>query len=303
AGYAMLLPFLEKDRTLAKAFFAELKLIFYAGAALPQDLWDRLEALSIAVLGHRVVMTSSWGSTETAPLATAAHFPLERAGVIGLPVPGVAIKLVPSGGKMEIRVKGPNVTPGYLKRPDLTAEAFDAEGYYRIGDAGRFADANDPAQGIVFDGRTAEDFKLATGTWVHVGAVRVGVLAAASPVLQDAVVCGHDGPEIGILAWPNVNACKSICTHAEHRDDAAHLVRCASVLDHIRRGIGAYNAENSASSSRIARMHVMAEPPSIDANEITDKGYINQRATLERRQGVATRLFAEAPGDDVIVFA
>ncbi|HUO00842.1 MAG TPA: feruloyl-CoA synthase, partial [Bradyrhizobium sp.] len=237
AGFAALLPFLEKDQALAAAFFRDLRLIFYAGAALPQDLWDRLEALSIATRGERVVMTSSWGSTETAPLATGAHFLLERAGVIGLPVPGVAIKLVPAGSKLELRVKGPNVTPGYLKRPDLTAEAFDAEGFYRIGDAGRLADPGDPAKGIVFDGRTAEDFKLATGTWVHVGSVRIGALAAASPVLQDAVVCGHDRHEIGLLAWANLTACRTRCTHREGHGDPAMLLTCPDVVAHVRRGL------------------------------------------------------------------
>ena len=171
AGYAALLPHLERDEAFARSFFAQLRLIFYAGAALPQDIWERLEAVSVRVTGQRVPMSSSWGTTETAPLATAAHFLLERAGNVGLPAPGVEMKLVPSGDKLEIRVRGPNITPGYWKRPDLTAAAFDEEGFYKPGDAVRFADPADAAKGVLFDGRLAEDFKLTTGTWVHVGAL------------------------------------------------------------------------------------------------------------------------------------
>ena len=302
AGYAMLLPYLERDPNLARAFFKNLRLIFYAAAALPQDLWQRLEELSIATLGHRVVLTSAWGSTETAPLAACAHFEMERAGVIGIPVAGVAIKLVPTGSKLELRVKGPNVTPGYFKRPDLTADAFDTEGFYRIGDAGKLADPDDPAKGILFDGRIAEDFKLSTGTWVHVGGLRIAALAAASPLLQDAVVCGHDREQVGILAWPNIAACKEVCPHAAHHQTPAELIRCPELLAAVRRGIAAYNQQNSGSSTRIGRLLLMAEPPSIDANEITDKGYINQRAALERRRPLVGQLFADQPAAEVILF-
>src|SRR3954471_1706832 len=210
AGYAALLPFLERDDALARAFFAKLRLIFYAGAALPQDLWERLERVSARAIGQRVPMTSSWGMTETAPMATAAHFILDRAGSIGVPVPGVELKLVPAENKLEVRVRGPNVTPGYWKRPDLTAAAFDEEGFYRPGDAVRLSDAADPTGGIEFDGRLAEDFKLLTGTWVHVGALRVGVLAAASPALQDAVVAGENREFVGLLAWLNVAGCQRL---------------------------------------------------------------------------------------------
>ena len=198
AGFSMLLPFLEKDERLAKNFFARLKFILYAGAALSQDLWDRLEALSIRVTGKRVPMVSSWGATETSPVATAGHLLTDRAGVIGLPAPGVTLKFVPSGGKLEVRVRGPNVFPGYWGRPDLTKDAFDEEGFYKIGDAARLADPDDPSKGVVFDGRVAEDFKLSTGTWVHAGGLRVAALAAAAPVLQDAVVTGHDRDYRGI---------------------------------------------------------------------------------------------------------
>ena len=300
-GYTMLLPYLEKDEALAKKFFANLKLIFYAGAALSQDLWDRLEALSVKTTGKRVPMISSWGSTETSPVATSGHRLIERAGVIGLPPPGVELKFVPSGSKLEIRVKGPNVFPGYWARPDLSRDAFDEEGFYRIGDAAKLADASDPTQGIVFDGRVAEDFKLSSGTWVHAGGLRVAALAAAAPALQDAVVTGLDRDFIGLLTWPNVNALKGICTDPSLHDDPAKMLASSAVREHVRKGIAAHNARQVGTSAQIRRVLLMPEPPSIDANEITDKGYINQRAVLERRKALVDRLYMEPAPDDVIV--
>jgi feruloyl-CoA synthase len=300
AGYAALLPHLERDPAFARSFFARLRLIFYAGAALPQDLWERLEAVSLRTIGARVPMTSSWGTTETAPLATAAHFIIERAGVIGVPVPGTELKLVPSGSKLEIRVRGPNVTPGYWKRPDLTAAAFDDEGFYMPGDAVRLADPADPAKGIVFDGRLAEDFKLLTGTWVHVGGVRVGALSAASPALQDAVVAGGDRPFIGLLAWLNAAGCQTLIGDGAPAD-LASLARHAGVRAHVRAALARWNAAHPASSERIERVLLLPDTPSIDANEITDKGYINQRLALERRAAEVERLFAAEPDAEVIV--
>ncbi len=210
AGYGALLPFLERDEALRAKFFERLDLIFYAAAALPQDLWTRLEAVSQMARGEPVMMTSSWGLTETSPLATAAHFPIDRAGVIGVPVPGVQLKLAPVEDKLEMRVKGPNVTPGYLGQPDLTAKAFDEDGWYRTGDAAKLEDPDDPNRGVVFDGRVVEDFKLLTGTFVSVGNLRVRALAAASPLLMDAVVCGHDHDYVGLLAWLNLGAAREI---------------------------------------------------------------------------------------------
>jgi len=298
AGYAALLPFLERDETLARAFFAKLRLIFYAGAALPQDLWERLEGVCVRAIGQRVPMTSSWGTTETSPLATAAHVIIDQAGPIGVPVPGVELKLVPAGGKLEVRVRGPNVTPGYWKRPDLTAAAFDEDGFYKPGDAVRFADPADPRKGIVFDGRLAEDFKLTTGTWVHVGTLRVGALAAASPALQDAVVAGENREFVGVLAWLNAAGChKLIGTEAP----LAELARHAAVREHVQAAITRWNAAHRGSSERIARVLLLGDAPSIDANEITDKGYINQRLALARRAADVERLFAAAPDADVIV--
>jgi len=301
AGYAMLLHFLEKDEGLRSSFFRRLQLIFYAGAALSQDLWQRLEKVSLEATGRKVPMTSSWGSTETAPLATSSHFPIDKAGVIGLPCPGVTIKMVPCEGKYELRVKGPNVTPGYLRRPDLTREAFDDDGYYRIGDAGEFADPGDPARGITFAGRVAEDFKLSTGTWVHVGPLKIAVMAAAAPAVQDALVAGHDLDEVGILAWPNIQGCRHLCRDADGSRPVEELVRSREVREHLRKSLSDHNARQQGSSTRVGRILIMTEPPSIDANEITDKGYINQRAALERRKAFVDRLFAEDPGPDAIV--
>ena len=300
AGYAALLPHLERDEVFARSFFAQLRLIFYAGAALPQDLWERLETLSVRMTGARVPMTSSWGTTETAPMATMAHFLIERAGAIGVPAPGTEIKLVPSGGKLEVRVRGPNVTPGYWKRPDLTQDAFDQEGFYRPGDAVRLFDPDDPCKGIVFDGRLAEDFKLTTGTWVHVGGLRVGVLAAASPALQDAVVAGENRDFIGLLAWLNVAGCQKLIG-AGAPSSPAELANHPAVREHIRASLARWNATHSGASQHIGRVLILADPPSIDANEITDKGYINQRLALERRRADVERLFAAAPDPAVLI--
>jgi feruloyl-CoA synthase len=299
AGYAALLPFLERDEGLAQKFFAKLRLIFYAGAALPQDLWERLEAVSVRTTGERIPMSSSWGTTETAPLATAAHFLLERSGNVGVPAPGVEIKLNP-GAKLEIRARGPNVTPGFWKRPDLTAAAFDEEGFYKPGDAVRYADPVDPGRGLIFDGRLAEDFKLMTGTWVHVGSLRVGVLAAASPVLQDAIITGENRAFIGLIAWLNAAGCQRVIG-ADAPSVLGELARNPKVRAHVRTALARWNAAETGSSHRISRVILLGQPPSIDHNEITDKGYINQRLALERRQVEVARLYAEAPDEDVVV--
>jgi feruloyl-CoA synthase len=301
AGYAALLPHLERDEAFAKSFFAKLRFIFYAGAALPQDLWTRLEAAAIRATGERIPLTSSWGTTETAPLATASHFLTDRSGMIGVPVPGVEVKLVPRDGKLELRVCGPNVTPGYWKRSDLTAAAFDEEGFYCPGDAVRFADADEVAKGLMFDGRLAEDFKLATGTWVHVGALRVGVLAAASPSLQDAIVVGENLPFIGLLAWLNLAGCQHLV--GSHEASLADLAVHPTVRNHVRTAVADWNEAHPGSSQRIARVLLLPDLPSIDANEITDKGYVNQRAAIACRHREIALLYAEVPGPEVIELA
>lgn len=300
-GYDMLLHYLERDEALAANYFAKLDLIFYAAAALPQNLWDRLEDVAIKVRGARVRMVSSWGSTETAPMVTAVHFDIERAGVIGLPAPGVELKMVPNAGKMEMRIRGPNVTPGYFKRDDLTRAAFDADDFYCIGDAGRFADPHDPTKGIEFDGRIAEDFKLTSGTWVHVGALRVNAIAAGAPVIQDCVVTGHDREEIGLLVFPNPVGCRSLCPDAPADSSLSALIGEPQVKQRLAEALAQLAAKGSGSSTHPTRALLMEDPPSIDDNEITDKGYINQRAVLLRRAAMVERLYAGQPDSDVIV--
>ena len=297
-GYDVLLPHLEADEALCSRFFAELDVIFYAAAALPPNLWHRLEALSERTLGRRVVMLSAWGSTETAPLATSVHYPIEAAGVIGLPAPGTELKMVPNHGKLELRVRGPNVTPGYLGDETLTAEAFDDEGFFCMGDAGKLADPDDPAKGIVFDGRTAESFKLTSGTWVHVGSLRTTLIAAGAPVIADCVLTGHDQPFIGLIIFANPDGCRTLAPNVEALVDQIADDR---VIAAVHAGLLAHNAANPQSSRAVRRAIITAEPPSIDDNEITDKGYINQRAVLERRADLVRRLHAGAPDDTIIV--
>lgn len=293
-GFELLIPELEADSELRDLFFSRLKLIFYAGAALPQNLWTRLEALSLAARGHRTLMVSAWGSTETAPCSTAVYWPIERAGVIGNPMPGTQIALLPSGDKQELRVRGPNVTPGYWRDPELSATAFDEHGFYRIGDAGALADPQHPERGIVFDGRVAEDFKLTSGTWVHVGKLRLEAIASCEPLVSDCVVAGHDRREIGLLLFPNIGACRALSGLGP---DAApdEIVGHASVRAAILAGLEAHNEHNRGTSTRFARATLLSEPPSIDANEITDKGYINQRAVLTNRAQRVQSLFGDGP--------
>jgi feruloyl-CoA synthase len=300
AGYSAILPHLERDEALAKKFFARLQMIFYAGASLPQDLWERLENLSIKATGSRVPMTTAWGTTETAPLSLMQHFFAEGPGVIGVPCPGVETKLVPSGNKLEIRVRGPNVTRGYWKRDDQTQSAFDDEGFYKSGDAVRFADPNDANKGLVFDGRLAEDFKLTSGTWVQVGALRVGAIAACSPAVQDLVICGEGREHIGVLAWLNAAGAAKLAG-LEPTASLAELSQHPKVREHIGAALKKWNASQTGLSTKIARALLLPDVPSIDANEITDKGYINQRAALERRVAEIARLFAASPDGAVIV--
>jgi feruloyl-CoA synthase len=275
-GFDLLLPFLEQDAELRRNFFADLDVLFYAAAALPQNLWDRLKKLSEQENNRKMAMLSAWGSTETAPLATSVHFLMERPGIIGLPVAGCELKLVPAAGKLEVRVRGPNVTPGYYRRDDLTKAAFDEEDFYRIGDAVKLADPADAAKGIVFDGRIAEDFKLATGTWVHVGALRVKLIAAGDPLIQDAVITGHDRNEIGALVFLSGSA-KDVVPEEIKKKLSEALKKLS---------------KEPGSSTHPVRLLVMTEPPSIDANEITDKGYMNQRAVLEQRAALVEELYS-----------
>jgi feruloyl-CoA synthase len=285
-GFDMLLPFLEQDEQLARGFFSRLRLAFYAGAALPQASWERLEAVARRVRSEPVWFTTSWGATETAPAVTSAHWKLDRAGVIGLPLPGTELKFLPNGGKLEMRVRGVAVFPGYRNAPELTAEAFDEEGYYKIGDAGYLVDSEHPEQGVVFDGRVAEDFKLTTGTWVSVGMLRIQLVSALAPYAQDAVITGHDRDEVGALIFPSPQA---------------RELGPEGLATRVRAALNALRREGAGSSHSPARALLLAEPPSADAGEITDKGYINQRAVLSRRAADVQALYAQ-PADPRVIF-
>jgi feruloyl-CoA synthase len=300
AGYAALAAAMENDDALCRSFFKNLTIMGYGGARLPDDLYDRMQALAIKATGERIVFYTGWGSTETAPTSTGTYWDTERVGLIGLPFPGVELKMVPCGSKYELRLRGVNVTPGYFGQPDLTKKMFDEEGFYCIGDAGTFVDDADPVKGIIFAGRVVEDFKLTTGTFVHVGSLRTDAIAAATPVVHDALVAGQDQCSIGLLAWPNLHACRQLVGNPDLSFEDA--VKHPEVIACFKRGLQAHNTECGGASSRvIARAMLMVEPPSIDGNELTDKGYINQRAGLERRAALVDRLYADKPDQDVIV--
>ncbi|MFD1191124.1 AMP-binding protein [Phenylobacterium conjunctum] len=293
-AFGMLAEAMEKDPALRKSFFKNLKYMGYGGATLSNDIYERMQALAIAETGHRMPLTTMYGATETQGI-TVVHWATERVGLVGLPLPGVTLKLVPNGGKLEVRVKGPTVTTGYHNDPAKTAEAFDEEGFYKLGDAARFLDPKDPNQGLVFDGRVTEDFKLDSGTWVSVGTQRPDVLAAASPYLQDAVIAGQDKPFIGVLAWPSA---AGMAAAQAAPGVGGPLEKLAGL---VAEKLRAFNADAGGSSRQVGRFVIMAEPPSIDAGEITDKGYVNQRATLERRADLVKAIYANPPGAGVVV--
>ena len=296
-GFDMLIAALRGDDELRRSFFGEVKFAFYAGAALPQNLWDAMEELSIRTVGRALPMVSAWGSTETSPLATDCHFQAKRSGNIGVPVPGTELKLVPSGDKLEVRVRGPNVTPGYWKAPELTAQAFDADGFYLIGDAVTLADPDRPEFGLFFDGRVAEDFKLNSGTWVSVGTLRVAGISALSPLAQDIVVSGHGGDQVRFLVFPNIAACRAQAGLANSAD-ASEVIGHDKVRAGIAAGLAKLKAQSGGSSSAHAtRALLLAEPASVDGGEITDKGYINQRAVLTRRAAAVAALKDDASGE------
>jgi feruloyl-CoA synthase len=298
-AYDMLVPLLRDNAVLRKNFFSRLQIIFYAGAALPQHLWEELDRLARMELGEPVTMLSSWGSTETAPAATDCHFQAVRSGVIGVPIPGTELKLVPVADKLEVRVKGPNVFPGYWKQPKLTKDAFDEEGFYIIGDAVEFVDPRKPEQGLLFDGRVAEDFKLTTGTWVHVGSLRVAGIDALSPVAQDIAVTGHDRDEIGFMVFPNMSECRRL-TGLANDAPADQVLGHPMVKERLREGLLRMKREGGGSSTYPSRILLMGEPPSTEAGEITDKGYINQRAVLTRRADLVVHLYSDVPDSGVI---
>ncbi|CCE02132.1 feruloyl-CoA synthase [Bradyrhizobium sp. STM 3809] len=295
-GFDMLVAALRADDDLRHRFFTGVKCILYAAAALPQNLWDALNEMSQATIGRKAPLVSAWGATETSPLATDCHFFAERAGNIGVPIPGTELKLVPAGEKLEVRVRGPNVMPGYWKAPEITAAAFDEEGFYKIGDAVKLADPAHPEAGLFFDGRITEDFKLSSGTWVNVGALRIAGIAALAPLAQDIVIAGHGTDDVHFLIVPNIAACRSKAALADTTPIGDVLAHPA-VREAIAQGLAKLRAEAVGSSRYATRALLMAEPPSLDAGEITDKGYINQRAVLTRRAALVARLREDAAPD------
>lgn len=285
-AFAMLADAMERDERLRASFFKEVISLGYGGATLSDDLYERLQALAIAETGKRIPITTMYGATETQGI-TMVHWEVDRVGLIGLPMPGTTLKLVPNGQKMEVRVKGPSVTAGYKDDSEKSAAAFDEEGFYKLGDAARFMDENDPDRGLIFDGRVTEDFKLDTGTWVSVGTLRPEIVAACSPLVHDCVVAGQDRPFIGILAWPSPAAAQKYV--GEYGPDGME-----KLADDIAARLAAFNAQADGGSRRVGRLMLLTDPPSLDAGEITDKGYINQGTCLDHRSSAVEALYSES---------
>lgn len=297
AGYAQLVPALESDPALAERFLSRIRLLFNAAAALPPALRTRLEGVAERTAGRRIPVTAAWGLTETAPAVTTAHFAFDDARSIGVPLPCAEVRLVPSGDAYEARVRGPMVTPGYVAAPELTAAAFDEEGFYRTGDAVDLADPDDPAKGLIFRGRIAEDFKLTTGTFVRVGAVRTALLSSV-PLLADAVIAGENRDVVGALVWLNPGEVrKALGRELEPTD--AEVVVDDELSGLLARAVAEHNRD-VGSAARIERLLVMARPADLDAREITDKGYVNQRQVLTRRAHLVEQLYAEPPAPGVV---
>ena len=283
-GYEELSRALGCEPGLADRFFSRLQLLFYAAASLSQHVSDELHAIAERTCGERLVFVTGLGATETAPMAICRPWGSDLASAIGLPVPGVEVKLVPTDEKLAVWVRGPNVTPGFWRQDALTRAAFDADGFYGMGDAVRLADPEDITQGLVFDGRIAEDFKLSTGTWVNVGPLRAKIVAHFAPYIRDALITGHDRNEVGMLAVPDPGACG-----------------CLADLSPIQERLDAFAASATGSATRVARAMLMEEPPSLDGREITDKGSLNQRAMLARRASLVDELYADPPSARVLV--
>jgi feruloyl-CoA synthase len=293
-GFEMLVPHLRRDPELRRNFFSRLKVMYYAGAGLSQHVWDELEQLAIESCGERIPMLTGLGSTETAPHALFAK-EAGRAGMVGLPAPGVELKLVPAEGKLDARLRGPHITPGYWRQPELTRAAFDEEGFYKLGDALRFVDEADPRRGFMFDGRLAEDFKLATGTWVSVGPLRARILSHFAPYIQDVVIAGHDRDSVAVLIFPDLNACRRIAPDAVAGAEAAELLQSDAVRSAFAGLLKEFARSATGSSNRVARAILLDEPPSIDKHEITDKGSLNQRAVLQNRAALVEELYHPSP--------
>jgi len=297
-GYESLLPYLQADRALRETFFRRLRLLFYAAAGMSQAIWDAYRKLAVETCGERIMMVTGLGATETAPMAIQATWETDRAGAIGIPVPGVEVKLVPRDLKFEVRVRGPSVTPGYLRQPELTQKAFDEDGFLILGDAVRFVDSADVNKGFLFDGRFSEDFKLASGTWVSVGPLRVKILSHFAPFLQDVVITGHDREEVGMLVFPDWAACRSLYPGVSQASKAEILAQ-EPVRERFQSLLESFAKKSTGSSNRVMRAALVEQPPSLDAGEVTDKGSLNQRAVLDHRSVLVTQLYAPEPSPQI----
>ena len=295
AGFAMLTDALERDEELCQALFKRLKRITYGGAALPDSVLNKFQSLALKTAGCRIPVVSGYGLTETSPTVCVTHWPSEVSGEIGLPLPGLQLKLQPAGNEFELRVKGQTVTPGYYQLPELTAKMFDEEGYYRTGDLVDFNDRADPSAGLRFVGRLSENFKLLNGTWVNVGEARVALISATDGLAQDIVVAGENEEALFLMVWPKPEPDRQAAWPREKLSGGTELFVEPSLVDRLKELFGRHNAKASA-SSKIAGFAVLAEPPSLGAGEITDKGYVNQRATINRRVDVLNALKARSHG-------
>ncbi len=290
-GYALLAKALEGDSKLRENFFADLDMIFYAGASLPQDVWQALEEMAVKVKGEVPLMTSSWGLTETAPAVLLQSEPTDRSGVVGAPMVGTTLKLIPDDDmRCEVRVKGPNVMSGYFENPGKTKEAFDDEGFFITGDAMAFVDPDDPNKGLRFDGRISEDFKLLTGTWVRAAQLRLNALESLAPLAADVVVTGADRDEIGLMVFPNLGELSKL---GYASDSSAGALTCPKLHEDLRARLERMSKVATASSTRIARAIVLAEPPSMPEGESTAKGNLNFRKVLTRRSDLLDRLYTD----------
>jgi feruloyl-CoA synthase len=299
-GFEVLLPSLENDAALRRQFFSRLQLMFYAGAHLAQHVWQALQRLALDTTGERILMLTGLGATETAPFAFMPGKEVSRAGEVGVPAPGIELKLVPlDRRRFDVRLRGPNVTPGYWRQVALSADAFDEEGFWRLGDALCFVDPAAPGEGFAFEGRIAEDFKLSTGTWVHVGELRRTVIAHFAPLLRDAVIAGHDRDEVTVLLVPDLEACRRLCGNAPAADD--RVLRSASLRRRLQEHLDDLARRSTGSSNRVARALLLDEPLSLDAHEVTDKGSINQHAVLTQRARLVAELYAEPCSPRVLV--
>jgi feruloyl-CoA synthase len=291
-GFAQLVTALKADKQLCERYFAQLDMIFYAGASLPQATWAELERLAMETRGKLPLINSSWGLTETAPAALLQHEPAKGAGIVGVPLPGVKVKLIPDAdGRCDVRVAGPTITKGYHHNPEKSADAFDEEGFFVTGDAMRFVDPNDPTRGLMFDGRMSEDFKLMTGTWVRAAQLRLDLLAALAPYVADLVLTGQGREEVGMLLVPNHATIKAQGWTVS--DDAGAMI-CAPLMEKIGAVMKDLAAKNTGSASRVTGAVILTDPPSMGDGEVTAKGNLNFPKMLMRRAALVGRIYDPA---------